>query len=107
MDAIHEVATSATPAQIAIAWALQRGTTVVVKGTSEAHLKDNLNAYHIKLKSSEVKKIDKLNRNYRFFRPEGKLGCFDKCVPVALLSTNQIVLMKTGGDLLAPSLNRQ
>ena len=78
LDAIHEVATSATPAQLAIAWALKRGTTVVVKATSEAHLKENLNAGSIILKSSEIKKIDNLNRNYRFFRPEGKRCCCDK-----------------------------
>jgi alcohol dehydrogenase (NADP+) len=72
LDAVQEVSSSGTPAQVAIAWALQRGTTVVVKGTSEEHLKENLNAELIKLKPSDIKKIDKLNRNYRFFRPEGE-----------------------------------
>ena len=72
LDAVQEVSNAGTPAQVAIAWALQRGTTVVVKGTSEEHLKENLNAELIKLKPSDIKKIDKLNRNYRFFRPEGE-----------------------------------
>ncbi|KAI2494072.1 Aldo/keto reductase-like protein [Fragilaria crotonensis] len=74
LDAVQEVSNAGTPAQVAIAWALQRGTTVVVKGTSEEHLKENLNAEYIKLKPSDIKKIDKLNRNYRFFRPEDWWG---------------------------------
>ena len=92
LDAVQEVAAAAgTAAQVAIAWALQRGTTVVVKGTSEVHLKENLNAELITLKSSQVKKIDKLNRNYRFFRPEGTLSCCPQILHFASLSTNIMV----------------
>lgn len=73
LDDMKDIAVSGTPAQVAIAWALQRDTSVVVKGTSEAHLKENLMAEGIILRHAEIKKIDALNRNYRFFRPEGKL----------------------------------
>jgi alcohol dehydrogenase (NADP+) len=72
LNDLQDIATSGTPAQVAIAWALQRETTVVVKGTSEAHLQENIKAANVKLKDSEIIKIDSLKRNYRFFRPEGK-----------------------------------
>ena len=72
LDAIHEVASSATPAQLAIAWALKRGSTVVVKAISEARLNEILNAGSITLESSEIEKLDKLNRYDRFFRRKGK-----------------------------------
>ncbi len=61
---------NATPAQIALAWALQYDTSVVVKSSSLAHQKENLAAASLILDEPDIQKIDNLHRNYRFFRPE-------------------------------------
>ena len=57
-------------AQVAIAWALQRGTSVVAKSSSEAHLRDNLAATQVQLTDADMQEIATLDRNYRFFRPD-------------------------------------
>lgn len=61
---------NATPAQIALAWILQYDISVVVKSSSLVHHKENMAAASVSLDQSDVRKIDALNRNYRFFRPE-------------------------------------
>lgn len=66
----HQVSTST----IALAWALQRGTSVVVKSVSPEHLRDNLNASRIVLTEDQMNRIRSLDRNYRFFRPEDWWG---------------------------------
>jgi diketogulonate reductase-like aldo/keto reductase len=63
-----------SPSQVALAWALSRNTSLVCKASSEDHLRDNLAAASLKLGSSEIERISKLNRNYRFFRPEDWWG---------------------------------
>ncbi|GKZ00463.1 hypothetical protein MPSEU_000998800 [Mayamaea pseudoterrestris] len=60
----------ATPAQICIAWALQRGTSIVVKSTLVEHQQDNWNASKLTLEDEDMEAIARLNYNYRFFRPE-------------------------------------
>ena len=62
----------AGPAQIAIAWALQRGTSVVVKSTHPQRQRGNLAASSVTLSKEDMEEIQSLNRNYRFFRPQGK-----------------------------------
>jgi alcohol dehydrogenase (NADP+) len=76
-----------TPAQICLAWALQRGTTVVVKSVDPQHQRDNLIAttstdtlVQIKLTDEEMTAITSLDRGYRFFRPEDWWG--DKAMAV-------------------------
>jgi alcohol dehydrogenase (NADP+) len=59
-----------TAAQVCLAWALQRGTSVVVKSTSEEHLRENWQAAQLKLTLDDMNRIASLERNYRFFRPE-------------------------------------
>jgi alcohol dehydrogenase (NADP+) len=61
----------ATPAQIALAWALQRGTSVVVKSTNPDHLRDNQVVANgsIVLSQWDMELIQGMDRNYRFFRP--------------------------------------
>eukprot|EP00903_Cladosiphon_okamuranus_P003723 g3721.t1 len=56
----------ATPAQIAIAWAIQRGTNVIPKSNNPARQLQNLEATHINLTADEMSRIDSLDRNYRF-----------------------------------------
>lgn len=64
----------ATPAQICIAWALQRGTSVVVKSASAEHQRENWEASQISLDAADVMALKNLERNYRFFRPEDWWG---------------------------------
>jgi diketogulonate reductase-like aldo/keto reductase len=66
-----------TPAQVVLAWALHRNTSVVCKSSSESHLRVNLQANAIQLDENDMNAIAGLNRNYRFFRPDdwwGKYG---------------------------------
>ena len=74
----HEVA----PSQICLAWALQRGTSVVSKSVDAQHQASNLAAANITLSDEEMAEIAKLDRGYRFFRPhewwgERSLAVFD------------------------------
>jgi alcohol dehydrogenase (NADP+) len=87
------------PSQIAITWALQRGTSVVVKSVQTLHLRDNLltkatvasspldadnndqdHSGMIHLSDEEMKEIAGLDRGYRFFRPQDWWG--DKAMAV-------------------------
>ena len=61
---------NATPAQMSIAWALQRGTSVVVKSVSEHHQRENWDAAQMSLSDDDMAKVARMERNYRFFRPE-------------------------------------
>lgn len=60
-----------TTAQICLAWALQRGTSVVVKSVTEQRLRENwAAATEITLTEKDMADIAALERNHRFFRPE-------------------------------------
>lgn len=60
----------ATPAQVCLAWALRRGTSVVVKGSSRAHLEENWRAAALALDAEDLRQLAQLERHYRFFRPD-------------------------------------
>jgi len=64
------VRNEASSSQICLAWALQRGTSVVSKSTNAKHQSENLAAAKITLSDSEMKEISALDRGHRFFRPE-------------------------------------
>lgn len=55
-----------TPAQVLISWHANRGTAVIPKSTSKAHLMSNLEAGKIDLSDADMAAIAKLDRNYRF-----------------------------------------
>lgn len=55
-----------TPAQIALAWQLNRGLSVIPKSAHENHLRENIAALNILLDKSDMDAISQLNRNYRF-----------------------------------------
>ena len=73
-----------TVAQVCLAWALQRGTTVVVKSTSPERQQENwessitatrtnhnaTDGRGITLSGEELREIEGLERGHRFFRPE-------------------------------------
>lgn len=55
-----------SPAQTALAWALQRGTTAIPKSTDAGRQKENFQAAEVTLTEIEMTAIDGLNRGYRF-----------------------------------------
>ena len=60
----------ASSAQIALAWALQKGFAVIPSSTNREHLIANLRAQKIPLTADEMAAIAKLDRNAREVNPE-------------------------------------
>jgi len=58
-----------TAAQVALRWAIQRGTIAIPKSQSSEHLKENFAIYDFHLSDSDMLQIDLLNRNRRFNDP--------------------------------------
>jgi 2,5-diketo-D-gluconate reductase B len=69
----HQVST----AQISLAWALQRGFTVIPSSTKREHLMSNLKAQEIQLSTEEMMAITQLDRNKREVNPEGLAPMWD------------------------------
>lgn len=55
-----------SPAQLLIAWAINRGTAVIPKSTNPIRLQQNLAAADIPLTEEEMHTIARLDKNYRF-----------------------------------------
>ena len=58
-----------SPAQLILSWALNRGTSIVVKSTNEKRMKENLDASKIKLDQSILDKVSSLNMDKRYNDP--------------------------------------
>ena len=58
-----------TAAQIALRWAVQRGTVAIPKTQTVAHLEENLAIYDFALTDDEMRQIDSLDRHRRFNDP--------------------------------------
>ncbi|HET7361490.1 MAG TPA: aldo/keto reductase [Salinimicrobium sp.] len=56
----------AHPAQILIKWSVVRGTAVIPKSTSKAHIISNLKSADINLDEEDMKEIAKLDRHFRY-----------------------------------------
>ncbi len=54
-----------TPAQVLLAWGMQRGTIVIPKSTHAERIKENYDAITFSLNAIEMFEIDKLERNHR------------------------------------------
>jgi len=69
-----------TPAQVVLRWAIQRGTSIVVKSANRRRLIENQGLFDFTLSDSELKDISGLNRNRRFNDPgefcESAFGAF-------------------------------
>jgi D-xylose reductase len=52
-----------TPGQIALRWAVQRGTAIIPKTLSPARLAENIGVFDFNLTDAEMKAIDGLNKN--------------------------------------------
>jgi alcohol dehydrogenase (NADP+) len=54
-----------TPAQVLLAWHIQRGISVIPKSVTPARLRENLAAAQIELSTADLERIAGLNQNYR------------------------------------------
>ncbi len=57
----------ATPAQVALAWQINRRVVVIPKSTNEKRIKENFGALQLKLDIGDIEAIDQLNMNYRYY----------------------------------------
>lgn len=67
----------ATPAQVALAWALQLGYSVIPSSTSRANLASNLLAQQLRLGEDDMAQIAALERNGREVSPAGLAPVWD------------------------------
>ncbi len=56
----------ATPAQVLIAWAIQRGTAVIPKSVNPRRLRENFDAARLELDRSDLDAIAGLDKHFRF-----------------------------------------
>nr|XP_044990896.1 aldo-keto reductase family 1 member C18-like isoform X3 [Jaculus jaculus] len=59
-----------SPALVALRYQLQRGVVVLAKSFKEERIKENLQVFEFQLASEDMKILDNLNRNYRYFSAE-------------------------------------
>ncbi|KAM9673939.1 aldo-keto reductase family 1 member C3-like isoform 2-T2 [Trichechus inunguis] len=59
-----------TPGLIALRYQIQRGVVVLAKSCSEERIKENMQAFEFQLTSEDMKVLDGLNRNVRYFNAE-------------------------------------
>lgn len=67
----------ATVAQVALAWALQLGYSVIPSSTQRTHLASNLKAQTLRLDADDMARIATLERNGREVNPEGLAPVWD------------------------------
>ena len=67
----------ATPAQVALAWALQQGYSVIPSSTRRENLASNLQAAAIRLTDDDMAQIATLDRGQRLANPEGIAPAWD------------------------------
>ena len=67
----------ATPAQVALAWALQLGYAVIPSSTRRENLASNLKAQQPRLSDAEMAQIAALDRGGRLVDPEGLAPAWD------------------------------
>ena len=65
----------ATPAQVLIAWAIARGTSVIPKSSDPGRLRENFAAAGLVLDTDDMAAIGRLDRGFRFI--DGTFWCFE------------------------------
>lgn len=58
-----------SPAQVLLAWAVQRGTAVIPKSSTEARMKENLDSENLELTEEEMKTLNNLDQHKIFVNP--------------------------------------
>ncbi|WP_296224879.1 2,5-didehydrogluconate reductase DkgB [Ralstonia sp. UBA689] len=71
----------ATPAQVALAWAMQQGYSVIPSSTRRANLESNLAACTLRLTGDDMARIATLDRGERIANPSGIAPDWDASVP--------------------------
>lgn len=64
-----------TPAQVMLAWAVNRGTSVIPKSVHEGRLKENLAAADIVLSTEQMDRMASVDQHYRFIK--GDFWCLE------------------------------
>ncbi|MET0131062.1 MAG: 2,5-didehydrogluconate reductase DkgB [Stenotrophomonas chelatiphaga] len=67
----------ATPAQVALAWALQQGFAVIPSSTRRENLASNLEAASLRLTDEDLAQIAVLDRGHRLANPDGIAPAWD------------------------------
>lgn len=72
-DVIRKIAAKhqATPAQIVIAWGIQRGTAVIPKSVKKERIFENFEATKLQLDEEDIRRIDSLEGPYRYTTGKG------------------------------------
>ncbi|KAM9229822.1 aldo-keto reductase family 1 member C3-like [Dugong dugon] len=63
-----------TPGLIALRYQIQRGVVVLAKSCNEERIKENMQVFEFQLTSEDMKVLDGLNRNVRYFNAEYAIG---------------------------------
>lgn len=65
-----------TPAQVALTWGINRGTSVIPKSSHKERITENFNTYECDLKKKDIEKLDKLGEKYlhRYNNPSKSWG---------------------------------
>lgn len=71
-EAIRDIAdeVDASPAQVLIAWALERGTSTIPKSVTRSHIADNFAALGVELSDEHMERIAQLDKGYRYLHGE-------------------------------------
>lgn len=78
-DIIIEIAkrNNITPAQVVLAWNMNRGVGVIPKSISEDHLQENIGAINVELDEKDMSEIDNINKDERFLSADVfKIGAY-------------------------------
>ena len=59
---------SVAPAQILLSWLVNKGAVAIPKSTNSARMEQNLAADRVKLSAEDMLKIERLDRNYRYYK---------------------------------------
>ena len=66
-----------TPAQVVLAWNMERGVGVIPKSISENHLQENIGAINVELDEKDMMEIENINREERFLSADVfKIGAY-------------------------------
>ena len=59
-----------TPAQVLLAWHIQRGISTLAKSINPTRLRENFAAAEVKLTPTDLERMAELDQNYRFIAGE-------------------------------------
>lgn len=62
-----------TPAQIILKWHTKNGHIVIPGSRNEEHIKSNIDIFGFNLSTEEMKEIEKINKNKRYYTPSKAL----------------------------------